>query len=55
MTREKLRYAQSLMKDRTRSITDICQELGGIPVSTLYHYLYADGTYKEPGCKLLEG
>ncbi len=40
--------------DRTRSIPVICQELGGIPVSTLYHYLYADGTFKDPGRKLLE-
>ena len=31
MTREKLRYAQSLMADRTRSIPEICRELGGIP------------------------
>ena len=54
MTREKLRYAQSLMADRTRSIPEICRELDGIPAGTLYHYLYADGTFKEPGRKLLE-
>ena len=54
MTREKLRYAQSLMADRTRSIPEICRELGGIPAGTLYHYLYADGTFKDPGRKLLE-
>ena len=28
MTPEKLRYAQNLMADRTRSIPDICRELG---------------------------
>ena len=54
MTWEKLRYAQSLMADRTCSIPEICRELGGIPAGTLYHYLYADGTFKDPGRKLLE-
>jgi DNA invertase Pin-like site-specific DNA recombinase len=54
MTVERLRYAQHLMADRTRSIPQICRELGGIPPSTLYHYLHADGTLKEPGCRLLE-
>ena len=49
MTREKLRYVQNLMADRARSIPDICRELGDIPTSTLYHYLRADGTLKEPG------
>ena len=53
MTPEKLRYAQSLMADQTRSIPDICRELGRIPVSTLYHYLHANGTLKEPGIRLL--
>ena len=38
MTPEKLRYAPSLMADRTRSTPDICRELGDIPTSTLYHY-----------------
>ena len=54
MTREKLRYAQNLMADRTRSIPDICRELGDIPTSTLYHYLHADGALKEPGRRLLD-
>ena len=53
MTQEKLRYAQNLMADRTRSIPDICRELGDLPTSTLYHYLHADGTLKDPGRLLL--
>ena len=53
MTVEKLRYAQHLMADRTRSIPSICKELGNVPASTLYHYLHADGALKEPGQKLL--
>ena len=53
MTPEKLRYAQSLMADRTRSIPDICRALGELPSSTLYHYLYSDGTLKRPGQRLL--
>ena len=54
MTVEKLRYAQHLMADRTRSIPSICKELGNVPASTLYHYLHADGALKEPGQKLLQ-
>ena len=55
MTIEKLRYAQRLMADRTRSIPAVCRELGGLPTSTLYHYLAADGTLKDPGRRLLDG
>ncbi len=54
MTAEKLRYAQHLMADRQRTIPSICQELGNIPPSTLYHYVHADGALKEPGKKLLQ-
>ncbi len=53
MTPERLRYAQHLMADSNRSIPSICRELGGVPASTLYHYLHADGTLKAPGTKLL--
>ena len=52
MTPEKLRYAQSLMADRDRSIPNICRELGDIPTSTLYHYLHANGSLKDPGRRL---
>ena len=54
MTPEKLRYAQSLMADRTRSIPEICRELGNLPTSTLYHYLHADGALKGPARRLLD-
>ena len=53
MTAEKLRYAQRLMADQSRSIPDICRELGEVPTSTLYHYLAADGRLKDPGRRLL--
>ena len=53
MTADKLRYARHLMADRTRTIPDICRELDDMPSSTLYHYLHADGTLKEPGRRLL--
>jgi DNA invertase Pin-like site-specific DNA recombinase len=53
MTPERLRHAQHLMADRSRSIPAICRELGGVPASTLYHYLRADGTLKAPGVALL--
>ena len=54
MTVDKLRYAQHLMADRSRSIPAVCRELGDIPSSTLYHYLHADGSLKEPGRMLLD-
>lgn len=53
MTPERLRYAQHLMADKSRSVPAICRELGGLPASTLYHYLHADGTLKAPGVRLL--
>ena len=37
MTPERLRYAQHLMADQTRSIPAICHELGNLPTSTLFH------------------
>jgi len=54
MTPERLRYAQHLMADQTRSIPAICHELGDLPTSTLYHYLHADGSLKASGRKLLD-
>ena len=54
MTIEKLRHAQCLMADRIRSIPAICRELGGLPTSTLYHYLAAAGTLEDPGPRLLD-
>jgi len=52
MTPERLRYAQHLMEDKSRSVPSVCHELGGVPASTLYHYLHADGTLKGPGIRL---
>ena len=53
MTAERLKYAQHLMTDQKKSIPTICKELNDIPVSTLYHYLHADGQLKAAGEKLL--
>ncbi len=53
LSAEKLRYTQHLMADPTRSIPSICQELGGLRPSTLYHYLHADGALKRAGKELL--
>ncbi len=54
MTADKLRSAKHLMADSTRSIPEICKELGEIRPSTLYHYLHADGSVKSAGHDLLE-
>ena len=53
MTAEKLRYAQHLMVDQTKSIPAICKELGDIPSSTLYHYVTAKGELKKAGLDLI--
>ena len=53
MTAEKLRYAQHLMADQTKSIPSICKELGDIPSSTLYHYVTAKGELKKAGVDLM--
>ena len=53
MTAEKLKYAQHLMADQTKSIAAICRELGDIPSSTLYHYVTAKGELKKAGVDLL--
>ena len=54
MTLERLHHARQLMADQAGSIASICRELGGMPASTLHHYLHADGSLKAPGHKLLE-
>lgn len=53
MPPEKLRYAQSLMADPTRSIPEVYRGLDDLPWNTLYHYLYGDGTLKGSGQRLL--
>ena len=53
MTAEKLRYAQHLMSDQTRSIPDICKELDDLAVSTLYQYVTGKGELKQLGRQLL--
>ncbi|EED6621849.1 recombinase family protein, partial [Salmonella enterica subsp. enterica serovar Typhimurium] len=53
MTAEKLRYAQHLMSDQTRSIPDICKELDDMAVSTLYQYVTGKGELKQLGRQLL--
>ena len=53
MTRKKLRYAQSLMADSTRSIPEISREVSDLPpLDPLYHNLNANGTLKGPGQRL---
>jgi DNA invertase Pin-like site-specific DNA recombinase len=54
MTPERLRHAQRLMADQSRSIPSICHELDDLRVSTLYHYIRADGSLREAGRKLLD-
>ena len=54
ITVDKLRYARRLMADQSRSIPDTCREFDDMPSGTLYHYLHADDTLKDPGRRLLE-
>lgn len=53
MLAEMLRSARRLATDWTRSIPTVCQELGNLPASALYHYFASDGTLNDPGHRLL--
>ena len=54
LTKAKVRLAQIAMKNRETSISDICQELGGITKQTLYRYVSPDGELREYGRRILE-
>jgi DNA invertase Pin-like site-specific DNA recombinase len=54
LTKSKIRLAQVAMKNKETSISDICQELGGITKQTLYRYVSPDGEIREHGRKVLE-
>lgn len=46
MTDEKLKMAQTLMKSKEHTITEICNMIE-VSRTTLYRYLYPDGTLKK--------
>ena len=54
LTKSKIRLAQVAMKNKETSISDICQELGGITKQTLYRYVSPYGEIREHGRKVLE-
>ena len=51
--KSKVRLAQIAMKNKETSISEICQELGGITKQTLYRYVYPDGELRDYGNKVL--
>jgi hypothetical protein len=53
MTSEKLRDAQHLMADQSRSIPAIYRKPGVTPANTLYHDLHTHRSLKMPGRRLL--
>lgn len=53
MTPKKLRDAQSLVADSTRSILEISREVGDLPpLDPLDHNLNGNGTVEGPGRRL---
>lgn len=54
LTKSKVRLAQIAMKNKETSISEICQELGGITKQTLYRYISPDGELRDYGKKVLE-
>jgi hypothetical protein len=42
------------MKNKETSISEICQELGGITKQTLYRYISPDGELRDYGRKVLD-
>ena len=41
------------MKNKETSISEICQELGGITKQTLYRYISPNGEFREYATKVL--
>lgn len=54
LTKSKVRLAQIAMKNKETSISEICQELGGITKQTLYRYISPDGELRDYGKKVLD-
>lgn len=54
LTKSKVRLAQIAMKNKETSISEICQELGGITKQTLYRYISPDGELRDYGRKVLD-
>jgi DNA invertase Pin-like site-specific DNA recombinase len=53
LTKAKVRLAQIAMKNKETSISDLCQELGGITKQTLYRYVAPDGALRQYGKEVL--
>lgn len=54
LTKSKVRLAQIAMKNKETSISEICQELGGITKQTLYRYISPEGELRDYGKKVLD-
>ena len=53
-TKAKVCLAQVAMKNKEASISEICQDLGGITKQTLYRYISPNGELRSYGKKVLE-
>lgn len=49
LTKNQVRLAQVAMKDRETSVSELCQELGGISRQSLYNYVSPDGDLRKMG------
>jgi len=54
LSKAKVRLAQTAMKNRETSISELCKELGGITKQTLYRYVSPDGELRDYGKRVLE-
>jgi DNA invertase Pin-like site-specific DNA recombinase len=54
LTKAKVRLAQVAMKSKETSISELCQELGGITKQTLYRYVSPDGELRKYGEEVLK-
>ena len=50
---EKKAYHKTCMQNRDTTISDLCEELGGITKQTLYRYVSPTGELRDYGKKLL--
>jgi DNA invertase Pin-like site-specific DNA recombinase len=55
LTKAQVRMTQAAMKSRATSVSEICEELGGISWYTLYRYVSPEGELRDAGNRVLKG
>ena len=54
LTKAQVRLAQTAMKNRDTSVSELCLEPGGLTCATLYRYVSPMGELREHGKRVLQ-